>query len=277
MLQTAVSGLEAPNVGLVQPNVVTITRSEHDKLVRNGRKARSDFKGHNSQIEELQVSHCSSSEQPGASGTRISPKQWPSSLSSGAYPASKDLIPDTEVFQPGGVWNSRRDSVISDLDSFNALSTKDGHNLFDNNGFAHQTPQYHHETRNHDGRGVFIKGLSEQTTLKDIAKAIRGGAVLNMYLRSRDRSAHVVFVEPHAADAFYTYSRRNDIYILGKRDQKAPRHMVSHPKKNISMANRFELLGLGGSESSDNESQSRSESFATTKHDIPYPGNPLIV
>jgi hypothetical protein len=37
-----------------------------------------------------------------------------------------------------------------------------------------------------------------------------------MYLRPRERTAHVAFVDPVAAEKFLIHSKRSDIYVRGK-------------------------------------------------------------
>ncbi|KAF3031671.1 hypothetical protein E8E12_001339 [Didymella heteroderae] len=66
----------------------------------------------------------------------------------------------------------------------------------------------------HDQRTILITNLAERTTHKDISGVIRGGRLLEIFLRN-DRSATVSFVEG-AAD-FLTYVKRNDIYLHAKR------------------------------------------------------------
>ena len=73
---------------------------------------------------------------------------------------------------------------------------------------------------NHDDRSVVLKGISPFTTFADVLGEIRGGAVLNIYLRPQDRTAHVAFVDPMAAEKFLIHSKRTDIYIRGKRVRK---------------------------------------------------------
>ena len=94
-------------------------------------------------------------------------------------------------------------SALSDID-------KDDHQL------AVPHPGRQHFARN-EQRTILIKNLSDRVTHKDIVEVVRGGAVLDIYLRSTDRSASVSFVEGAAAQAFMTYAKRNDIYIHGKR------------------------------------------------------------
>jgi prepilin-type processing-associated H-X9-DG protein len=64
---------------------------------------------------------------------------------------------------------------------------------------------------------VVFKGLVDRTTHKDIVDAVRGGALLDVFLRPRERTANVSFVDGAAAQSFLTYARRNDIYIHEKR------------------------------------------------------------
>ena len=77
--------------------------------------------------------------------------------------------------------------------------------------------QEHEYQNNNDDRSLILKGLSNRTTLADIAKVIRGGPILNFTIRAHDREALVSFVDPSAAEKFLMYSKRTDMYIRGKR------------------------------------------------------------
>lgn len=66
-------------------------------------------------------------------------------------------------------------------------------------------------------RTIIAKNLSDRATHKDIVDIIRGGAVLDIFLRTNERSASISFVEGSAAQDFLSYTKRNDIYIHGKR------------------------------------------------------------
>ena len=66
-------------------------------------------------------------------------------------------------------------------------------------------------------RTVMFKGLSEKTTHKDIIGFLRGGNILDVFLRPNERNASVSFVEGSSAQQFMSYVKRNDIYIHGKR------------------------------------------------------------
>ncbi|MCJ1403240.1 hypothetical protein MMC11_006463 [Xylographa trunciseda] len=94
-------------------------------------------------------------------------------------------------------------SMLSEID-------KEEHHL------AVPTSERQHFARN-EQRTILIKNLSDRVTHKDIVDVVRGGAVLDIYLRSTDKSASVSFVEGAAAQAFMSYAKRNDIYIHSKR------------------------------------------------------------
>ena len=72
-------------------------------------------------------------------------------------------------------------------------------------------------SNDHQDRSIMIRGLSPSTTLADITKVVRGGIILNMYIRERDRTAFISFVEPLAAEKFVMDCQRNDLYLKGKR------------------------------------------------------------
>ena len=61
------------------------------------------------------------------------------------------------------------------------------------------------------------RSLPDQVTHRDIVEIIRGGALLDVFLRPHERSASISFVEGSAAQSFMNYVKRNDIYVHGKR------------------------------------------------------------
>ena len=66
-------------------------------------------------------------------------------------------------------------------------------------------------------RTITIKNLSDRATHQDIVDIIRGGPLLDVFLRPHDKMASVSFVEGAAAADFLHHVRRNDIYVHGKR------------------------------------------------------------
>lgn len=69
----------------------------------------------------------------------------------------------------------------------------------------------------HADRSLVIRGLSKSTTLEDITKSIRGGIVLNLFLRKHQNEAHLAFVNADDAERFLLHSKRYDLYIKSKR------------------------------------------------------------
>ena len=68
-----------------------------------------------------------------------------------------------------------------------------------------------------DQRTIVAKNLSERATHRDIVNFVRGGLVLDIYLRSSERNASISFVEGSAAQNFMNYVKRHDVYLHGKR------------------------------------------------------------
>lgn len=70
-------------------------------------------------------------------------------------------------------------------------------------------------------RTIQLSNLPEAATHAEIANVIRGGMLLDLYLRSNDRVAAISFLEEEHAKAFFHYVKRNDLYIRGKRVSKS--------------------------------------------------------
>ncbi|KAL6238764.1 hypothetical protein BDW75DRAFT_6943 [Aspergillus navahoensis] len=66
-------------------------------------------------------------------------------------------------------------------------------------------------------RTVLIRGLPDKATHRDIADAVRGGAVLHIYVWARDHTASVSFVEESAAQDFLDHTRTYGLYVAEKR------------------------------------------------------------
>jgi hypothetical protein len=69
----------------------------------------------------------------------------------------------------------------------------------------------------HCARTIQLSHLAEGTTHADIANVVRGGMLLDIFLRSHDRSAMVSFLRSEDAKKFYDHVRRHDLYIRNKR------------------------------------------------------------
>jgi hypothetical protein len=85
------------------------------------------------------------------------------------------------------------------------------------NGHGRSKADKHNGHLRNDQRTLLFTNLSDRTTHKDIVNAIRGGMLLDIYLRSAERTASVSFVDGSAAQEFFNHAKRRDIYIHGKR------------------------------------------------------------
>ncbi|KAK4146401.1 uncharacterized protein C8A04DRAFT_25911 [Dichotomopilus funicola] len=66
-------------------------------------------------------------------------------------------------------------------------------------------------------RTLQLSGLADGTTHVEITNAVRGGVLLDIWVRHHDRSAAVSFVRSEDAKGFYDHVRRHDLYIRNKR------------------------------------------------------------
>ncbi|KAH6698972.1 hypothetical protein BKA61DRAFT_621766 [Leptodontidium sp. MPI-SDFR-AT-0119] len=66
-------------------------------------------------------------------------------------------------------------------------------------------------------RTILLSNLPDGTTHAEITEVVRGGMLLDIYLRANDRNASVSFLEESAAQEFFRYVKRHDLYIRGKR------------------------------------------------------------
>lgn len=65
-------------------------------------------------------------------------------------------------------------------------------------------------------RSVLLTNLAEGVTHRDITEAVRGGQLLDIYVRP-DRAVAVSFLLASDARAFFDHVRRHDLYIKHKR------------------------------------------------------------
>ncbi|KAI9934671.1 hypothetical protein MW887_000288 [Aspergillus wentii] len=66
-------------------------------------------------------------------------------------------------------------------------------------------------------RTILIRNLPDRAFHQDIVDAVRGGALLHIYIRSRERTANVSFVEETAAQEFLQHTKTYGLYLAGKR------------------------------------------------------------
>ncbi|KAI1180349.1 hypothetical protein F4777DRAFT_574110 [Nemania sp. FL0916] len=77
-------------------------------------------------------------------------------------------------------------------------------------------------------RTITFAGLPPYTTLGDVTDVVRGGQLLDVFLRSAEHTASISFVREDDAVRFYEHTRKNDIYIRNKRIfvKWADRHFI---------------------------------------------------
>ena len=68
-----------------------------------------------------------------------------------------------------------------------------------------------------DQRTITINNITDRTTHKDLAAIIRGGMVLDMYIRPQERCANISFLDGAAAKAFMSHVKRHDVYLHDRR------------------------------------------------------------
>lgn len=71
----------------------------------------------------------------------------------------------------------------------------------------------------HGRRTIYLTKLPDRVTYAQIFSVIRGGTIVDVWMKPSDHAASVSFVDCSAAENFYQYARKNDIYIDGKRVQ----------------------------------------------------------
>jgi len=83
------------------------------------------------------------------------------------------------------------------------------------NGYQNRNPRQHFDK--FAKRTILLANLPEGVTHSDVVENVKGGMLLDIYLRSHDRTASVSFLEEAAAHDFFRYVKRHDLYIRGKR------------------------------------------------------------
>lgn len=69
----------------------------------------------------------------------------------------------------------------------------------------------------HAERTILLSNLSPGVTHADITAVIRGGQLLEVFVRYKDQSATVSFLYEEDARAFYEHATKYDLYIRQKR------------------------------------------------------------
>lgn len=82
-------------------------------------------------------------------------------------------------------------------------------------------------------RTVQLFNLPDCTTHSEVVDVVRGGMLLDVYLRVHDRMASVSFLEEAHAQEFFQHVKRHDLYLRGKRVRSVSHELLS-PSANGS-------------------------------------------
>ncbi|KAH7127695.1 hypothetical protein EDB81DRAFT_846505 [Dactylonectria macrodidyma] len=194
---------EAQDLGL---GVICISQAEYDDLLEVARqhtRLRQSLLRGGIDEDTIGVQPPPEELRPTAPGWNRAPtgpfeqSSKPSSLNTPRYVSRSYLGPSIE-HQDGGSWDEV-DSV-SESASMSIDSSTGG------------VPVDRLATRT-----IFLYNLTEGVTHSDITTAIRGGQLLDVFLRHRDRTASVSFVYGEDAKAFYARARHHDLYIKNRK------------------------------------------------------------
>jgi hypothetical protein len=84
-------------------------------------------------------------------------------------------------------------------------------------GYGDQVQSRRVQYPKHAKRTVLLSKLPEGVIHAEIVEAVRGGMLLDIYVRNADRTAAISFLEGDHARDFFHHVKRNDLYVRGKR------------------------------------------------------------
>jgi hypothetical protein len=136
----------------------------------------------------------------------------------------KPMSARADIFYPSGLetrvskWVSNGDDVDGHVvDSLENGEPSVSHTPSNAETEAEQSPRP--IIPRHARRSLRLDNLPANVSISDIAQAIRGGQVLEIYLRHKEKAAVVSFVQEYEAQSFYDHVRTHDLYIKSKRIQ----------------------------------------------------------
>jgi hypothetical protein len=77
-------------------------------------------------------------------------------------------------------------------------------------------------------RTLFFSNLPKDATYSDLVEVVRGGALVDVWMKDSDRCASVSFIDPTDADAYLRYAKKNEIYIGGWRVSPSSNALSCH-------------------------------------------------
>jgi hypothetical protein len=114
----------------------------------------------------------------------------------------------------------------------------DGPDGFYDGGSGNNDSQTRFQRQQYDKfakRTVQLINLPESTTHTDIVDVIKGGMLLDIYLRIHDRTASVSFLEEAHAQEFFRHVKRHDLYVRGKRVRTTILYRSQYDRKLINI------------------------------------------
>lgn len=211
--------------GILSSSSVVISRVEYDTLMslarqyanlrrnllrRNVGEETIDFLSQDD--EAIQAGHPSSapaySPADTGGGAPLSPSQ-PSN--------SGDYYPFHNGYQTTrSIWAAIAEDDSDAGDGEGVESPPPGANGANGNANGNQRQHAQYYPRNCQ-RSIVLQNLAEGTTYADITAAVRGGMLLDVFLRSEQRAATVSFLREEDARGFWKSVRRWDLYVRNKR------------------------------------------------------------
>ncbi|KFY82207.1 hypothetical protein V500_10727 [Pseudogymnoascus sp. VKM F-4518 (FW-2643)] len=121
-------------------------------------------------------------------------------------------------------------------------------------------------------RTIQLSNLPEAATHADVTDAVKGGMLLDIFLRSQDRAASISFLDGNAANNFFRYAKRNDLYIRGKRVA------ISWSDRHFTLANHVaHKIGMGATRNIVIRSASTRHTDESIREDLDHIHNLIVV
>jgi hypothetical protein len=66
-------------------------------------------------------------------------------------------------------------------------------------------------------RTLFFCNLPKDATYADLVAVVKGGPLVDVWMKNQDHCASVSFVNPEDADNYLRWAKRNGVVVLGRR------------------------------------------------------------
>lgn len=85
-----------------------------------------------------------------------------------------------------------------------------------------EQPRQREQFERQCSRTVQLVNLPDGVLHRDITAAVRGGLLLEVFLRTHERTATVSFLRAAEAQYFFDHAKKHDIYVKNKRVRSTP-------------------------------------------------------